>query len=196
MSDRAAATANAALSMDAQEFGHRTDMFIRQTRPDVADESLAVGLRLVRAANAFVQASEHEVHRPLGLRWSGFSALFILSIFRTLEARTIARLMGVTRQATSLVLSTLERDGHVDRQPGDAGDRRLVAVRLSRRGRATVKKALSGQLDLSERWFSCLSPEEQRELNRLLDKVLVHGAAKSADTGQDGVNDSPGQPRG
>jgi len=183
-----------ALSMDAEEFGHRADAFVRQTRPDAADDSMSVGLRLVRAANAFVQTSEREVHRPLGLRWSGFSALFILSIFRTLEARTIARLMGVTRQATSLVLATLERDGHVERSQVDVEDRRLVSIRLTRQGRAAAKTALAGQLELSEQWFACLDPEEQRELNRLLDKVLVHGGAKGQDLGQSRVSPRPGEP--
>jgi DNA-binding MarR family transcriptional regulator len=60
----------------------------------------------------------------------------------------------------------------------DVQDRRLVSIRLTRRGRAAAKTALAGQLDLSERWFACLDPEEQRELNRLLDKVLVHGEVK------------------
>jgi DNA-binding MarR family transcriptional regulator len=155
---------------EATDFSRRADSYLAEMAPG-SFPSVNLGPRLVRAANAFTNASE-AVHRRRGLRWSAFSALFVLLIYGRSEARAIARLMGTSRQATSLVLSTLERDGKIERQPS-ADDRRVVNIVLSEQGLATVNEALPDQVRLSEQWFARLDPSEQLELDRLLEKLLV-----------------------
>lgn len=143
---------------------------------------MRLGINLVRAANVFVGVSERRVHRPKGLSWSGFSAMFALSVFDALEARTISRLIGVTRQATSVVLATLERKGLITRKRPRDADGRLLTVRLTDEGRRIAREAVTEQNLLVERWFAPLTDDERAQLDRLLEKLVNHGdAADEAD---------------
>lgn len=158
--------------------------------PDEDPYLMPLGLRLVRAGNAFVQASEKRM-RPRGLRWSSFSVLYMLRMFGRLEARTIARLAGVSRQAISLVLATVERDGQVRRGPVD-NDRRLVGIDLTATGTTTTDEALRAQQKLSRQWFAVLTSDERAELDRLLEKLLTHQAgASSLDDEHSGRRSTP-----
>jgi len=152
--------------------GEDAEKYLRGLRKPYDEESMMLGLQLVRAGNSFIAASEKKVHRPRGLRWAGFSVMFTLLVYGRLEARSIARLTGVSRQAVSTVLATLQRDGNVERQEADAADRRLVPVTLSAQGEERATDVLDDQLELSHRWFSVLSRAEQREFARLLGKVI------------------------
>lgn len=140
---------------------------------------LQSGLLVLRLANAFQQESERQVHRPLDLRWTGFSTVFALSIFGKLEARTLARIIGVTRQAVSLVITTLERDGFITRTTGE--DRRTFVIELTDRGREVAKKSLSGQIGVAKEWFGGLTPSELEQLTHLLERVLSTRSSKVAD---------------
>lgn len=159
----------------ASDFTTASTQYLAKTFPDANQASIGVGLALLRLAGAFQQASEREAHRPLGLRWTGFSAVFALSIFGRLDATTLARLVGVSRQAMSLVLANLERDGYIERQQGD--DRRTLDIELTDDGRRVAGEALGGQISLSESWFGDLSDDELLTLLRLLEKVTTSRAA-------------------
>jgi len=145
---------------------------VKELAPDAAEHLMDLGLNLVRASGKYVQMSEAQVLRAHDLRWASFSVLFMASLFPGIEARTIARLTGVTRQATSQVLTTLEKAGHIVRQQSDPTDKRLMEVRLTDRGRDALREAMTEHMEASEHWFERITTEEQRELNRLLKKLL------------------------
>lgn len=157
------------------EYGRRADEFSRKLMPDSDPTSLNLGLRLVRASGAFVRAAEKEVQRPLNLNWSSFSTLFTLGVFESLEARTVARFTGMTRQAISLVLGNLDKAGLVERTGNDPHDGRLVRIRFSNKGRELTKEGVRRQFEFSNKWFAVLDDAERTELNRLLEKLLELG---------------------
>lgn len=128
------------------------------------------GLQLLRLATLFQNDAESRVHRPNGLRWTGFSALFALTLFERLEARSLARVVGVSRQAISLVINVLERDGFIVRTPGK--DRRTMVIELTDAGRKTAAATISGQVDLSQEWFGCLSETERVQFVAMIGKIL------------------------
>jgi DNA-binding MarR family transcriptional regulator len=138
--------------------------------------AMRVGFNLTRAANALVQASEEAIHRRYGWSWAGFRVMFIIWLFETIEARNIARLAAVTRQTTSSVLATLERDGLVERARVSTQDRRLLTVRLTGRGREALGAAFAEQNALERRWLDCLTEAEQETLADLLERVLSRPA--------------------
>ncbi|WP_460772089.1 MarR family winged helix-turn-helix transcriptional regulator [Microbacterium sp. GXF7504] len=161
------------VSAETDDFGRATEQALRSLGAGHDESSMFLGIQVVRAGNAFTQVSEKKVHRPRGLRWAGFTIMFLLMVYRRLETRTVARLTGVTRQAASLVLATLERDGYVLRDAPTEEDRRIVPISLSDAGERVAKEVLQEQLALADDWFSVLSSEERRELSRLLSKLMA-----------------------
>ena len=161
--------------LTAAEYGRMADAYARSVAPNADQLSLGLGLRLVRTSGAFVKAAESEVQRPLKLNWSSFSALYVISVFKSLEARTVARFTGLTRQGVSLVLTGLEKASLISRSSGNQDDGRLVNVRFTPAGEKTADSAVKGQLQFSEKWFSVLDADERSELNRLLEKLLDKG---------------------
>lgn len=166
-------TTSVADDISAEGLGVFVARRINEDLPDSDELLMELGLNLVRASGKFVTASEGQVLRKRKLRWASFSSLFMASLFDGVEARTISRLAGVTRQATSLVLQSLEKAELISRQTNDPNDKRLIEVSLTDEGRRTVHESMKEQMQLSEHWFSRLSKNEQRELNRLLRKLLT-----------------------
>ncbi len=76
----------------------------------------------------------------------------------------------MSRQAVSLVITTLERDGFITREPGE--DRRTFVIRLTERGQQVAKDSLSGQIAVAGDWFGGLTEEELTTLSNLLERVL------------------------
>jgi DNA-binding MarR family transcriptional regulator len=163
-----------ASAVTSAQFGGYAVETARQRHGELDEAAMRVGFNLTRAANALVQASEESIHRKHGWSWAGFRVMFIIWLFPTIEARNIARLAAVTRQTTSSVLATLERDGLVERARVSAHDRRLLTVRLTRRGQRAVRAAFAEQNAFEQRWFDCLTADEQRTLADLLERVLSH----------------------
>jgi DNA-binding MarR family transcriptional regulator len=163
-------------TMTALEFERTALQQTKADIPSLDEQVFHAGINLVRAATSLVQASEETIHRPAGWTWSGFRVMYIIWITGEIEARDISRLAGVTRQTTSSVLATLERDGLIERARESESDRRLVTVRLTPVGRKGVSDAMASQNELEARWFDSLSPAELLMLGDLLHKVLVHSA--------------------
>jgi DNA-binding MarR family transcriptional regulator len=100
------------------------------------------GLLLAQALNSYVD----HLHRRLGDR--GFTDLRptfgipLRALHR--EPRTLtslAREVGVTKQAAAKVVGEMERRGLIERTPSP-DDRRAVLLRLSRRGESLVAEAI------------------------------------------------------
>jgi MarR family transcriptional regulator, organic hydroperoxide resistance regulator len=158
--------------MGAGLVSRTAEIQVKELVPGAAEDAMDLGLNLVRASSAYVQMSEAKVLRTHDLRWASFSVLFMTYLFPGIEARTISKLTGVTRQATSQVLATLEKADRIVRRQSDSTDKRLMEVRLTDRGLEALREAMAAHLDASTQWFDRITTEEQRELNRLLKKVL------------------------
>jgi DNA-binding MarR family transcriptional regulator len=141
--------------------------------PGTDQEAMDVVLGVIRLANRLVGDLETEVHRPMGWSWAGFRILFTLWVAGPLEPRALAHLSAVTRASISSVLNTLERDGLVERRR-ESSDRRMVTVVLTTSGRRQTAEAFRRQNERERQWVSALEPAEQRELARLLHRLLEH----------------------
>src|SRR5690349_24937304 len=97
-------------------------------------------LTLYRVTNMVMYDMESVVHRPRGWSYPGFRLLFTLWIAGPMEAKRAAELSGMSRQAVSALVATLERDGLVGKAP-DQSDRRAVRLSLTERGRQSITEA-------------------------------------------------------
>lgn len=166
-----AAESHSPSNVSGSEFGDVAAELTRQRLPGIDQVAMALGFALVRTGTAHMQEIERRVHRPRGLSFSGFRILYMIWLFKEIEARDLARLAGVSRQTTSTVLANLESNGFVHRERTSETDRRLVAVRLTLEGEAMIGDVFTEQNRLESEWFDCLTPDERAQLKSLLDRV-------------------------
>lgn len=150
------------------------DWAIRRTAElteDADHGAMEIAISLHRLSHALARATETTAHRPEGWSLAGFRAMFMLWVIGPTRPARMAELLDMTRPAMSNVLSTLERDGLVERQ-ADREDGRSVILSLTARGDAAVRGVFSTQNRIESNWLETLAPEERRELARLLRKVI------------------------
>ncbi|MDO5498835.1 MAG: MarR family transcriptional regulator [Propionibacteriaceae bacterium] len=145
--------------------------------PDVEPSVIGLGLALARVAHHHTTYSEAILHRPRGLKWTGFRLLHLLWLFESLSARDLARHTQISRQTVSNITRGLEQQGWVERHR-DPSDHRLMTLRLTPAGRTVIEQALRDQFRLDAQWFEVLDSSEQRELVRLLELVRVRIASQ------------------
>jgi DNA-binding MarR family transcriptional regulator len=136
----------------------------------VDEDAMRAGLALVRAANSLITDAESVMQRAEKVSWPSFRVLFIVWVYGEIEARSIARIAGVTRQTVSSVLATVQRYGYVERDKAD-NDRRLIRVRLTDAGRSAVRHAFALHNQVEARLFARLTTDEQQQLTDLLIKL-------------------------
>ena len=119
------------------------------------------------------------------LRFSGFSALGlqpgwsdILAVLRRagppyeLNPTELMRASLLSSGGTTKRLDRLAEAGLVQRRP-DPNDRRGILVRLTRRGKSLIDRAMPVHLANQERLLAALTRSERRTLEDLLRKLLV-----------------------
>jgi DNA-binding MarR family transcriptional regulator len=164
--------ADRAARLDALGFEQRAREVVRERAPEADLDAMGISFNVIRLTNRLVQDFESEVHRPAGLTWSGFRTLFALWVAGPLSPHDLARLASVSRASISSVLNTLERDELVDRSRSSA-DRRIVTVKLTRRGAELTASVFGAQSERERLWAACLTPREQKTFVDLLHKLLA-----------------------
>jgi len=91
----------------------------------------------------------------------------------------LADAAGVTRATMTGLVDTLERDGYVKREP-DPDDRRMMSVRLTRKGERFLTDFLPGHFRTIATLMSTLNESERKTLVRLLNKIQQQAAALNA----------------
>jgi DNA-binding MarR family transcriptional regulator len=146
----------------------------RRERPDVDVAVLATVARFFRTAH-LLDGELSAVLAEQGLRPGWFDLLAALRRSGTPYELTPTQLMAATMLSSGGVTKRLDRlveAGLVERRP-DPGDRRGSLVRLTRRGRATVDRALPAHVENEVRLLRALSTPERRALDTLLRKLLA-----------------------
>jgi DNA-binding MarR family transcriptional regulator len=138
--------------------------------PGIDPEAMRLILTLYRVSNMLVYDMESVVHRPRGWSYPGFRLLFTLWIAGPMEAKRAAELSGMSRQAVSALVSTLDRDGLVSKVP-DEHDRRAVRLSLTAKGEEQISTAFVTHNERERLWSDTLSGEERDTLVRLLSKL-------------------------
>ena len=85
----------------------------------------------------------------------------------------LAKRAGLTTGAMTNRLDGLEQEGLVRRLP-DPDDRRGVIVELTKEGRELWERTVGAQAAKEQFVASALTPEERRQLNMLLRRMVVH----------------------
>ncbi|HET7855963.1 MAG TPA: MarR family transcriptional regulator [Gaiellaceae bacterium] len=155
----------------------------RRERPDLDVAPLGLFGRLFRTAQLADAALAKELVRQ-GLQAGWFDLLAALRRAGPPYELSPTRLMQATLLSSGGMTKRLDRlvgAGLVERRP-DPADRRGTLVRLTRRGKATVDKAVEAHVANEARLLRPLSRADRRELNDLLRKLsaaLGEGGGRS-----------------
>jgi DNA-binding MarR family transcriptional regulator len=145
----------------------------RRERPELDVSPLALFGRLLRAAHL----ADRELARGLeghGLQSGWFDVLAALRRAGRPYALNPTDLMAATMLSSGGITKRLDRlaeAGLIERRP-DPADRRGTLVRLTRKGRSAIDRALEAHLANEERLLLALAPGDQRRLDRLLRRLL------------------------
>lgn len=146
----------------------------RRERPDLNTAPLGLFGRLFRAAQlADVALGEMLVAHDLQSGW--FDLLAALRRAASPYELNPTQLMRATMLSSGGMTKRLDRmveAGLVERRP-DPGDRRGTLVRLTRRGKTVIDKAIDAHLANEERLLRALSTAERRHLDELLRTLLA-----------------------
>lgn len=140
----------------------------RERDPHVDDLALRLVLAL-RGAHATHRRAFDPAQRD-GLADHPFSALFLVWLLGAPSQGDLARALGVSRQATSVLLAGLAERGLILRE-GNAGDRRVRRVRLTAAGERTVAAQFRIQHRADRAWLAALTRDEQLTLAQLLERL-------------------------
>lgn len=108
--------------------------------------------------------------RQHGLTRIGWCILLALEEERLTRPSEIATFVGIDRTGTSRALRQLEDAGLISRRIGE-GDRRNTDVQITAKGREVMTAAMPLCSENMCHFSKKLTPEEERELLRLLGKL-------------------------
>lgn len=152
-------------------FGVLADARLRKEFPGSDPTTNALLLFLNRASADLTTELEAEVHKPLGLSWSGYRLLFVLWIAGDLEPARVADLTHTSRASVSNLSVSFIEQGLIDRRPS-LTDKRSVLLSLTDEGVDRVRQAYLAQDARQKELLSVLSEEEQTILHLLLAKMV------------------------
>jgi DNA-binding MarR family transcriptional regulator len=146
----------------------------RRERPDLDVAPLGLYGRLFRVVNLSDDAFAKGL-APHGLQPGWFDLLAALRRAGAPYELNPTQLMGATLLSSSGMTKRLDRmeaAGLIERRP-DLNDRRGTLVRLTRRGKSVIDRAVETHVVNEERLLSALTAAERRTLDGLLKGLLV-----------------------
>lgn len=136
-------------------------------------ESLHAISNIYRAAAAVRRRAEREVLAQYGLSWGGFTILWVLWVWGEMETARLAGECGLAKGTLTGMLTTLGKQGLVERTQV-AADKRRVLVALTDEGTATIDEVFPRFNSYETAMASGLSADEKQELARLLSIVITN----------------------
>jgi MarR family transcriptional regulator, lower aerobic nicotinate degradation pathway regulator len=128
---------------------------------------------LIRRANQIAVSiflSEMDKIAP-GLTSTQYGALIVLNARGAMTQTQLARLVGIDRSTTALVVRKLEEDGLVRRTTA-SDDKRRKILKLTAAGRKLLVSAVEPAERAKFRLLSALTKQEGATLVRLLEKLV------------------------
>jgi len=126
---------------------------------------------IYRAGSAVRNHMERELLSGYELSWAAFTVLWVLWIWGIQETGHVAAEAGITKGTLTGVMKTLQARKLIRRTP-HRDDRRRVSIGLTRAGERLIEDVFPRFNEQETLAVSALSPNEQRELARLLRHVL------------------------
>lgn len=130
------------------------------------DLDTSLGYQL-KEASSVLRAAMERVLRPLGMTVTAYACLELLAQRPGLSNSELARGAFVTRQSMNVLLHTLEQDGLVTR-PAQAPVGKVLPVRLTPRGRASLARASTAVRAVEDRMLSELTAADRAAAARIL----------------------------
>lgn len=141
-------------------------------RPLDFDANRAIS-NIYRAAAAVRRQAEQGLLKEYGLSWGGFTILWVLWVWGEMETATLATECDLAKGTLTGMLTTLEKGDLVERSRSKA-DRRRVIVSATGAGIAMIDELFPRFNALEIELVDGLAEDEQKELSRLLRKVITN----------------------
>lgn len=141
---------------------------------DSAEETLKQRpLFLIGAiANKLVINGSAVLRRRLGLGFTEYRIMVMLSLEPGIAAKRIGEVVGLDKAAISRAVVVLEAAGLIEPTPETAG-RRSKAYRLTAQGQAVYARAIEVGREHERRLLADLAPEERERLVGMLQRLLA-----------------------
>jgi DNA-binding MarR family transcriptional regulator len=127
---------------------------------------------LIRRANQIAVALFLEETGKLGITTSQYGILIVLKHHPGIDQISVAKLLGLDRSTTGLVLDKLEQAGLIGRSIG-AHDKRRRNISLTRAGERMLERLAEPARRAQTRVLSAFTAQERAEFVRLLDKFVA-----------------------
>jgi DNA-binding MarR family transcriptional regulator len=155
------------------------DIRARLTGLPLDFESLQAVSNIYRAAAAVRRRAEREVLAEHSLSWGGFTILWVLWVWGEMETAKLASECNLAKGTLTGMVSTLKRQGLVERQRVES-DRRRVTVALSEKGLALIEDLYPAFNEYEAKMTVGLSVTDKEELARLLRVVTINAGDTDA----------------
>jgi DNA-binding MarR family transcriptional regulator len=135
----------------------------RQDEPDQPGHMLY----LVKQVEQAIRAHLDDLLRPLGLTTDQYTALSVLEQPNDLTSAELARRSFVRPQTMHEMITSLDQRGFIERHR-DPGNRRILLIRLTPKGRDMLEKYDEQVQLLQERMLATLSARKRQDLRDAL----------------------------
>ncbi|GGR75237.1 MULTISPECIES: MarR family winged helix-turn-helix transcriptional regulator [Streptomyces] len=147
----------------------------KQAQDPRAAVTAAVGDRLgntIKRAEQALIARKTQAMRQFDLTVPQYSVLLLLSLFPGgMSAAQLARESMVTPQTMSTVLANLEKHGLMEREPSPL-HQKVIVNKLTRAGRAVLKKADKEAVRVEDGLRAEFTPEEFEQFENYLERAI------------------------
>jgi DNA-binding MarR family transcriptional regulator len=126
---------------------------------------------LIRRAQQIAVSLFLEETGELGITNTQYGILFVIKRHPGIDQISVAKLLGLDRSTTGMVLGKLEEAGLVGRSLG-VQDRRKRSLALTQAGEKMLTRLAAPARRAQSRLLSSFSPEERETLLRLLEKFV------------------------
>ena len=129
---------------------------------------------IYRAAAEVRRNAERDVLAMENLSWGGFTILWVLWIWGSMETNLLATECDLAKGTLTGMLGTLGKRGLIERARMDR-DRRRVIVSLTPTGTSTIERVAPAFNDFEAKMTVCLDDGQKNSLSELL-RVVIHNA--------------------
>jgi DNA-binding MarR family transcriptional regulator len=127
---------------------------------------------MIRRAHQIAVSLFLEETGELGITNRQYGILFALKHRPGIDQISVARLLGLDRSTTGMVIKKLEQAGLIGRAVG-ARDRRRASLTLTRGGERMLDRLAEPAQRAQARVLSCFTPAERAQFLALLDKFIT-----------------------
>lgn len=128
---------------------------------------------IYRAASAVRVRAERELLNEHNLTWGGFTMLWVLWVWGTMDSSSLAAECGVAKGTMTGMVTTLVKRDLVERNR-DNDDRRRVEVVLTAAGTSLIAELYPRFNTFETMLTDGLSPAEQQQLSTLLRRIITN----------------------